>query len=220
MNLEIRAREILRVLRENFQVPDISDVCADPFKTLVITVISQSTAETNTRKAFKNLSARMPITPKSLAEADPRYIEDALRVAGLYRNKSAVLKRISTIILERFNGNLDFIYSLPLSEARERLLSLPGVGPKTADIILLFCAGKPVLPVDTHVKRVSRRLGLVPNERSGYESIRIGLEKLYEPRDYFAVHMLLISLGRAFCRAINPRCRECPVNRLCPSARI
>lgn len=213
-----RAKKILRILRENFHIPNMSELCSDPFKTLIRTIISQSTAEANTRRAFENLSANMTITPESLAEADTRDIENAIRVAGLYRNKSIIIKRVSAMILEKFNGKLDFIYSLPTDEARKILLSLPGVGPKTADIILLFCAKKTVLPIDTHVSRVSRRLGLVPKEKVNYEDIRAELERLYDPRDYFAVHMLLIALGRTFCRAIGPRCRSCPVNNLCPSA--
>lgn len=215
-----RAKNILNILKGSFQIPDISEVCIDPFKTLVRTIISQSTAEVNTRRAFERLSAKMPITPKSLAEADSRDIEDALRVAGLYRNKTLVLKRVSRIILEDFNGKLDFIYSMPLKKAREKLLSLPGVGPKTADILLLFCAGRPVLPVDTHVSRVSRRLGLVPTDIRDYEGVRGKLEELYEPRDFFAVHMLFIALGRKFCQARKPACQKCPVNTLCPSASV
>ncbi|HDO41548.1 MAG TPA: endonuclease III [Candidatus Bathyarchaeota archaeon] len=214
----LRARAILEVLRKNFSIPDFSSICKDPFSVLVRTIISQSTAETNTRRAFENLSARMQITPSSLAKAPIRDIEDALRVAGLYRNKSVVLKKLSAIILEKFDGKLDFIYSLPLSDARKKLLSLPGVGPKTADIILLFCAKRPVLPVDTHVRRVSKRLGLVSENEKRYDDIRVKLERLYDSKDYFAVHMLFIALGRKFCRALRPLCSECLVNKLCPSA--
>ena len=212
-----RAEEILRILRENFSVPKLSDIVGDPFKVLIRTVISQSTAEVNTRRAYRNLSERIQINPKSLAEADIEVIEEALRVAGLYRNKSRIMKELSSRILEEFNGSLDFIYSLPLDEARSILMSLPGVGHKTADIVLLFCAKKPTLPVDTHVFRVSKRLGLAPKD-ADYEGVRVSLQSLYEPEDYFDVHMLLISLGRRYCRARNPLCGACPVNRLCPSA--
>jgi len=107
-----------------------------------------------------------------------------------------------------------------LSEARKVLLSLPGIGPKTADILLLFCAGKPVLPVDTHVNRVSKRLGLVSLDDKDYDSIRMKLEGLYAPEDYFAVHMLFIALGRKYCKALKPLCNLCPLNGLCPSAKF
>ncbi|MBS7625034.1 endonuclease III [Candidatus Bathyarchaeota archaeon] len=215
--LSQRARKILEVLRGVFSVPDISDISGEPFKVLVRTIISQSTSEVNTRRAFENLLAKMPVTPQSLSEADVKCIEEALRVAGLHKNKSVTLKEVSRIVVEKFGGSLDFIYSLPLNEARERLMSLPGVGPKTADIVLLFCAKKSVLPVDTHVSRVSKRLGLVPKEENRYESIRARIEKLYSPKDYFDVHMLFIALGRKFCKSIKPRCHQCVINYLCPS---
>ena len=212
-----RASEILYVLKRRFSVPSISEIASDPFKVLVRTVISQTTAEVNTRRAFDNLSRKALVTPKGLAEADLKEIEDAIRVAGLYRNKSRIIKEISRLILKQFNGSLDFIYSLPLEEARKRLMSLPGVGYKTADIVLLFCAKKPVLPVDTHVNRVSKRLGLVPSG-ADYEETRKTLEALYRPEEFFQVHMLLIALGRRHCKARKPLCTTCQVNRLCPSA--
>jgi endonuclease-3 len=216
----LRAERILEVLKAHFTIPDKLNVCKDPFKVLVRTIISQSTAEVNVERAFSNLSAKISVTPSSLAQANIKDIEDSLRVAGLHRNKSAILKKISAIIMERFDGKLDFICYLPLKEARERLLSLPGVGPKTADILLLFCAGKSVLPVDTHVNRVSKRLGLVPLNEKKYDSIRMRLEELYAPEDYFAVHMLFIALGRKFCKSLKPLCNPCPLNTLCPSARL
>lgn len=214
-----RVKEILEILRKTFSVPSIFDIYDDPFKVLVRTIISQSTAEINTRRAFEKLLAKVqPLTPARLVEVDVKEVEEALKVAGLYRNKAAIIKRISSIILEEFNGNLNFIYHLPFGEAREKLLKLPGVGPKTADIILLFCAKKPVLPVDTHVNRVSKRLGLVQMNEKRYDAIRAKLEKLYEPEDYFAVHMLFIALGRTFCKALKPLCSRCPLRELCPSA--
>jgi len=182
-------------------------------------VLSQATADKNTARAFENLSRRFSITPEALAKARVEDIESAIRVGGLYRNKSKVIKAISSIILEKFNGSLDFIQSLPLEEARKILLNIPGVGPKTADVVLLFCAGKPTIPVDTHVNRVSKRLGLAP-QRADYEGIRRALETLYSPEDYLLVHLLLISLGRKYCRARKPLCKPCPVNTLCPSKRL
>lgn len=214
----LRAREILHILKSKSSVPILSNIIDDPFKVLIRTIISQSTAEVNTRRAYENLSRRMFITPQTLAKADVKEIEEALRVAGLYRNKSKIIKEISGKILEEYGGSLDFIYSNPLEEARVRLMELPGVGPKTADIVLLFCAKKPTLPVDTHVNRVSKRLGLAP-PNGNYETVRKSLQELYPPEDYFSVHMLLIALGRSHCRALNPLCQVCPVEEKCPSAK-
>lgn len=213
-----RALKILLILRENFSLPQWVGSPREPFETLIRTVLSQNTASINTRRAFRNLSEKFPITPEDLAEADVKEIERAITVAGLYRNKSKVIRDISRMVLEQFNGSLNFIHSLPLEKARKILLGLPGVGPKTADIVLLFSAGKPTLPVDTHVNRVSKRLGLAPPD-ADYEGVRRSLETIYPPEEYLPVHLLLISLGRNFCKARKPLCRSCPVNALCPSRR-
>jgi len=212
-----RAKEVLHILQKEFSIPTLSDIVDDPFKVLIRTVISQSTAEVNTRRAYENLSESMVITPERLADADVKEIEEALRVAGLYRNKSKKIKKISELVLEEHGGSLGFIHSLPLEEARERLMGLPGVGPKTADIVLLFCAERPTIPVDTHVNRVSKRLGLAP-AKADYEVVRRSLQELYQPKDYLSVHMLLIALGRRYCKALNPLCPICPVKQNCPSA--
>ncbi|MFQ5836607.1 MAG: endonuclease III domain-containing protein [Candidatus Bathyarchaeia archaeon] len=214
-----RAKEILHILQGNFSIPPWARSNRDPFKTLIITVLSQATTDKNTARAFEILSGRFPITLEALAKASVEEIENAIRVGGLYRNKSRVIKALSRVILEQFNGSLDFIYSLPLEEARKILLNIPGVGPKTADVVLLFCAGKPTIPVDTHVNRVSKRLGLAP-PKADYEGVRRALEALYSPENYLPVHLLLISLGRKYCKARKPLCKLCPVNTLCPSKRV
>lgn len=213
---ENQAGKILRILRNAFALPEWITSDRDPFKTLITTIISQNTADRNTARAIENLSKHYPITPEALANAETSRIEESLKVAGLYRNKSKTIQKVSKIILEKFHGNLNPVLSLPLEEARKTLLQLPGVGPKTADVVLLFCADKPTIPVDTHVNRVSKRLGLAPKD-GDYEAVRKSLQPLYNPKDYLTVHVLLILLGRKYCRAGKPLCRECPVNTLCPS---
>lgn len=214
-----RAMDILHILRKNFSLPQWVHSARNPFQTLIITVISQNTANKNTARAFENLSRRFPITPEALANADVKEIEEAIRVAGLYRNKSRVIKELSRIIREQFNGSLNFIYSMPFEEARKTLLRIFGVGPKTADVVLLFCAEKPTVPIDTHVNRVSKRLGFVPLN-ANYEGIRETLQSLFPPEEYLPVHLLLISLGRKYCKARKPLCELCPVNVPCPSKRL
>ena len=135
-----RAPKILHILQKNFSIPQWASSTKDPFQTLIVTVLSQATTDKNTARAFENLSRRFSITPEALDKASVEEIENAIRVGGLYRNKSRVIKAISHVILEQFNGSLDFIYSLPFEEARKILLGIPGVGPKTADVVLLFCA--------------------------------------------------------------------------------
>ncbi len=211
-----RAKEILHVLQDTFNIPSWARSKREPFKTLIITVLSQNTTDKNTVRAFENLSQKFSIAPEVLAKAKVEEIEDAIRVGGLYRNKSRVIRAISRMILEKFNGSLDSIYSLPLEEARKILLNIPGVGPKTADVVLLFCAGKPTIPIDTHVNRVSKRLGLTP-PKAGYDGVQQALVTRYSPKNYLPVHLLFISLGRKYCKARNPICKLCPVNTLCPS---
>ncbi|MEM2092825.1 MAG: endonuclease III [Candidatus Bathyarchaeia archaeon] len=211
-----RAQKIMEILRRSFSLPEWITSNRDPFETLIVTIISQNTADRNTKRAFENLSRKFLITPEALANADVREIEECLKSAGLYRNKARVIKEISRIILEKYNGSLNPIIKKPLEESRKTLMELPGVGPKTADVILLFSGGKPTIPVDTHVKRVSKRLGLAPNN-GGYEDVRKALQSLFKPEDYLDAHVLLISLGRKYCRARNPHCRECPLRILCPS---
>jgi endonuclease-3 len=216
MDTGTRARIILQTLQRSLDMPKIASH-GDPFQTLVTTIISQNTADVNTRRAYENLSARFEITPKALADAPKSQIEACIRVGGLYQSKAKTIQAASRTILEKFQGTMQPILSMPLEEARRALLEIPGVGPKTADVVLLFSADRPTIPVDTHVNRVSRRLGLALAD-GGYEMVRLSLQSLFEPKDYLAVHLLLIALGRKYCRAQRPLCAKCPVNVYCPSS--
>lgn len=216
---ERRAEKILETLRKTFTMPKWTSSKRDPFKTLIVTIISQNTADRNTAKAFENLSKHFKITPKALANAKTSQIENCLKPAGLYRNKAKTMKQVSKIVLEKHHGNLESILSMPFEDARKTLMEFPGVGPKTADVVLLFSAKKPTIPVDTHVDRISKRLGLTP-ANGDYETVRKSLQSLYDPKDYLAVHMLLISHGRKHCKARNPLCKQCPVDMLCPSKHL
>jgi endonuclease-3 len=213
---DTRAETVLKTLQQTLAVPKWVKSQRDPFETLIVTIISQNTADRNTARAFENLSKRFEITPEVLANAETSQIEECLRVGGLYKNKAKTIQQVSRIILEKFHGSLQPILSMPIDEARSALMQLPGIGPKTADVVLLFSAKQPTIPVDTHVYRVSKRLGFAPAKGS-YEDVRQSLQALYEPGDYLAVHVLLIAHGRRFCRARHPLCDECPVNMYCPT---
>jgi endonuclease-3 len=213
---EKRAVAVLQILRRNFAMPKWTEAKRDPFKTLIVTIISQNTADRNTARAFERLSKRFEIKPEALAKAENSQIEETLHVAGLYKNKAKTIKTVSTIILEQFHGSVQPILSLPLEEARKTLMALPGIGPKTADVVLLFSAKQPTIPVDTHVNRVAKRLGFAP-ANGDYDAVRTSLQSLYNPRDYLAVHVLLIAHGRRYCKARRPLCEQCPVNMHCPS---
>jgi len=216
MVVAVQAGTILQILQDTLAVPKLVKSQSDPFETLIVTIISQNTADRNTQRAFENLSKRFEITPEALAKAEASQIEECLKVGGLYRSKTKTIQSVSRIILENFGGSLKPVLSLPLGEARKVLTKMPGVGPKTADVVLLFSANQPTIPVDTHVNRVSKRLGLAP-ERGNYEVVRSSLQTLYSPKDYLAVHLLLIAHGRQYCKARRPLCQECPVNTYCPS---
>ena len=211
-----QAATVLQILRETFAMPQWTKAKRDPFETLIVTIISQNTADRNTARAFERLSNRFEIKPEVLANAETKHIEDALKTAGLYRSKAKTIKQVSRIILEKFHGSMQPILSLPLEEARKTFIQMPGVGPKTADVVLLFSAMQPTIPVDTHVNRVSKRLGFAPAD-GDYETVRASLQSLYHSSDYLAVHVLLIAHGRRYCRARRPLCEQCPVNMHCPS---
>jgi endonuclease III len=211
-----RAATILQILQQNHAQPRWVKSRRDPFETLVTTILSQNTADRNTARAFEALSNSFEITPEALAKASSSEIEDAIRPAGLYKSKARAIKEAAVTILEKYHGTLQPILSLPLEEARKALMQFPGVGPKTADVVLLFSARKPTVPVDTHVNRVAKRLGFAPFN-GDYEDIRKNLEALFDLNDYLAVHVLLIAHGRKTCKARHPLCNECPVNIYCPT---
>jgi endonuclease-3 len=213
---EKRAATVLQILRQTLVLPTWVKSKRDSFETLVVTILSQNTADTNTARAFEALSNRFEISPEALAHAETAEIEAAIRSAGLYMSKAKTIKQAATTVLEKYHGTLQPILSLPLDEARQTLMQFPGVGPKTADVVLLFSAKKPTIPVDTHVNRVSKRLGFAP-ANGDYETVRKNLESLFNPDDYLAVHVLLIAHGRKTCKARHPRCNDCPVNMYCPT---
>ncbi len=213
---EARAVAVLRILRQTIAMPAWTKSKRDPFETLVVTILSQNTADRNTARAFENLSKQFEITPEALANAETTQIEACIRSAGLYKGKAKTIKHVSQVLLNDFHGALTSILALPLEEARTVLTQFHGVGPKTADVVLLFSAKQPTIPVDTHVNRVSKRLGFAP-ANSDYETVRKNLQQLYKPSDYLAVHLLLIAHGRKYCKARHPLCVQCPVNAYCPS---
>jgi endonuclease-3 len=214
-----RPREILNTLLKTYSIQDRFASSRDPFKTLIATIISQNTTNRNSTRAFENLSKNLRITPETLAKAKQREIEESLRIAGLYRSKAKTIKQVSRTVIEEHHGSLQQVLSLPIEEARRTLMQLPGVGPKTADVVLLFSAKRQTIPIDTHVNRVSKRLKLAP-AGGNYEAVRKALQATYNPEDYLQVHVLLILHGRKCCRARRPACRECPTKTLCPSRHI
>ena len=154
------------------------------------------------------------VTPIAISNANITEIAEAIKPAGMYNLRSKTLKQVSTRILEQYDGDLTPIISKPYAEAREALMSLPGVGEKTADVVLLFNAGKSVIPVDRHIARIAKMLEFVPRNAS-YDEIRLALEETTPPQNYLDTHIKLIQFGRDTCRAQNPKCSQCILNDIC-----
>lgn len=189
----------------------------DPLSELLLTILSQNTSDVNSDRTFASLQARFP-TWEELAEADVADIAEAIKAGGLSQIKAARIKDIlRRIRAERGNLELSFMADLPVPEARAWLTSLPGVGPKTAACVLLFSLGKPALPVDTHVHRVARRLGLA-GQMSTPEQAQMALEAQVPPKLIYDFHINMIVHGRRTCHARNPECEVCVLMTICPSA--
>ncbi len=206
-----RIIEILNRLSAEFQLWKYRS--KNPFEVLVQTVLSQNTNWRNTKLAFDRLMQKFK-KPEELAQADPKEIQRLIEPAGLHQMKSARLKQIAQIVCEKYGGDLRKVIRKPVEEARRELLALPGVGFKTADCVLLFAGGRDVLPIDTHIFRISERLGFT-SAGDGYEEVRAKLEALVPSGRRGEAHILLIQHGRRYCRARAPLCGNCPIRDLC-----
>ncbi len=188
----------------------------DPLSELMAVVLSQNTSDVNSHRAYAAL-VRTFGTWEAVAAADAARIARAIRAGGLADVKARRIKQIlNQIEAQRGRLDLGFLGELDLEEARAWLRRLPGVGPKTAACVLLFSLGRPAMPVDTHVYRVVRRLGLI-DARASVEKAHDILEALVPAASVYEVHMLLVEHGRHTCRARGPRCAACVLQELCPS---
>lgn len=208
--------ELVDVLADVYGEPSLrpSD---DPLAELILTVLSQNTSDSNSGRAFAALMARFGSWDEVM-DAQPDELVATIRGGGLAQQKAP---RIQAILRELRARGCDWslapLRELPLKEATPWLTSLPGVGPKTAACVLLFGLGRPALPVDTHVERVGKRLGLVP-ENATAEKAQAHLVSEVEERLFYPFHMLLIKHGRRTCKARNPLCSECRLAAVCPSS--
>lgn len=210
-------REIVRRLFSLYGEP-VWRPHGDAMTELVLTILSQNTSDTNSGRAFMRLRSRFPDW-QTLMAADPTDIEAEISVGGLARIKAPRIKAILEEAWRRRQSfDLSFLREMPMAEAKEWLRSLPGVGPKTAACVLMFALGRPALPVDTHVHRVSQRLGLVPVKASAEQAHDL-LEATLAPDDVYPFHISLIKHGRRLCRAQRPLCAECPLLDGCPFGR-
>ncbi len=214
--LDKKALEVHRKLVETYGEP-VRNPEKDPLSQLINTILSQNTNDQNRDLAFKRLRQRFP-TWEEVRDAPEDEIIEAIRPAGLAPTKGPRIQAILEQLSEEQDAlSLDFLYDLSLEDAKRWLLDLKGVGPKTAAIVLLFALGRPAFPVDTHVHRVSTRLGLIPEGTSREKSHTL-LEALIPKDIYYPFHLNLIQHGREVCTARTPHCEICQLSELCDFA--
>jgi len=185
---------------------------------LVSTILSQNTNDINRDRGFNALRAKFG-TWEEVRDAQTADVVDAIRPAGLANQKGPRIQQVlRSITEERGSLDLSFLQKLTVEEARAWLTRFNGVGPKTAAIVLCFSLGKPAFPVDTHIYRVTGRIGLRP-EKMTVEQAHPHLESLFPPETYYAAHLNIIRLGREICQARRPRCEICPIIKLCDYGR-
>jgi len=206
---------VLDRLGERYGHPRWAGPRLDAASELVLTILSQNTADTNSFRAFTALRARYPTWDAVLAAPTDELVE-VIRPGGLAPTKAPRIQHVLAEVHAATGGTWDlgFLGTLPLPEAREWLVSLTGIGRKTAAIILLFGFGRPALPVDTHVHRVATRLGMLP-ERTPVDRAHDLLEEALAPPEMYPFHVELIRHGRDTCRAPRPICGLCPLTDVC-----
>lgn len=188
----------------------------EPVDELVLTILSQNTSDINSRRAFQSLRESFAGWDKA-ASAEPARIADAIRTGGLADVKARYIKNALMALQEAAPGfDLGFLARGKVVDSREWLTRLPGVGMKTASCVLLFSLGMPAFPVDTHVYRVARRLGLIKGSLSA-DAAHLEMERLTAPGDIYRCHVLLIEHGRKTCKAQRPLCDKCCLAGLCPN---
>ncbi len=186
----------------------------EPVAQLVGTILSQATTDTQTARSFAELRRRFP-TWAHVRDGRVTAIAKAIHSSGLSQQKAPRIKKaLQHITRERGCIELDFLKSLPVASAREWLMRIGGVGPKTASIVLLFAFNQPVFPVDTHIHRVTGRLGWIPSRASADKAHQL-LEPVIPRGAHYRLHVNLIQHGREVCQARRPRCEVCALKDIC-----
>ncbi len=185
-----------------------------PVDELISTILSQNTNDLNRDRAFEALRTRFP-TWDEVCDVDPDEIISAIRPAGLANQKGPRIQQVlREITAERGSLDLTFLKDWPVETGRLWLMKFKGVGPKTAAIVLLFSLGLPAFPVDTHIYRVTGRIGLRPDDMT-VAAAHTHLEKLFHPESYYVAHLNIIQLGRQICTARRINCSICPLQYVC-----
>ena len=208
MNPEERMARAMQLLGDIREVDDTGH--RDPFRTLIGCVLSHRTRDANTARASQALFEKVS-DPKDVLSMDAEELRSVIRCSGFYNQKARNIRAICQALLDEHGSRVP--------GDREALMSLPGVGPKTADIVLSHAFNRPAIAVDVHVARVARRLGLADRD-SGPEEVKAALEALVPPTLYRAVDDAFVRHGKEYCRASKPRCIECPLMSVCANPAV
>ena len=218
---ETQLADAVRLLDDFYGRPVLSPRYP-PVDELVFTVLSQNTADVNTERTFASLKARFPEWTAA-RDASAEEIEAAIALGGLAHTKAPRIKRIlEALSTGTGEPDLAVLDGMSDAEAQDYLTSLPGVGPKTAACVLLFSLGRPVMPVDTHVHRIARRLGIIDGKVTAEQAHPLLTELAGPdgPAQVYAAHVDFVRHGRRICHARRPACGECPLAGICPSAGV
>lgn len=192
-----------------------------PFEVIVGAVLVQNTAWRNVERAIENLRDAGLVEPRKLYAVPEQELAELIRPAGSYQVKARRLRNLLKLIVERYDGSPDAMFRTDLATLREELLGVSGIGPETADAILLYAGGLPTFVVDTYTHRVLARHGWIGYE-AGYDEIKDHFESSL-PADaalYNEYHALLVRVGKEYCRKTEPKCAACPLCELLPSSGI
>ena len=198
-------KKILKVLKKFYYSRKGAVHFSSPFKVLISCILSQRTKEENTEEASIRLFS-IADTPEKIVKLPLKKIESLIKPAGFYRQKAKRIKQASRIILERYGGKVP--------KKREELMKLPGVGFKTSAVVLSYGQGIPIIAVDTHVNRISKRLGLV-KEDANLEEVRKTLEKIFPKKEWKFINLGFVNFGREICKPIKPKCHICELKDIC-----
>ncbi len=212
-----RRDEVLKRLEAQYGTQALKP-CADHLKQLILTILSHRTTRQDENQAFQAMWARYG-SWHAIQHADVTELTATLQATRYPERKAPYIQGTLRAIHEQHSAyNIDFLRDLATDDAMDWLQSLPGVGPKTASLVMLFCFHRPVLPVDTHVHRVSTRLGIL-EKTSAQRAHKLLLSRLPNDAEYlFTYHRLFFKLGQQVCTYHNPRCNRCKLTDLCPSA--
>jgi len=207
MRKEIVVNQLIKILKNRYEkdIRKIPSNNLEVFRTLITTILSQRTRDENTRSAANALFSRVD-APKKILKLTNRELKRLIKPSGMFRQKAKKIKSVSRIILEKYKGRVP--------KTREELMNLPGVGFKTADVVLMYGHGIPSIAVDTHTNRVPKRIGLV-EKKTNVEEVKRVLESLIPKKDWYIVNMGLVQFGREICQPIRPKCEICPISMNC-----